>query len=1823
MPTDPAAADSLIPDPHAAVLAAPAPRGPVDPSTLREFGDFAKTRKAIYDNVFKAVAELEPTVGKTHTLRLVNPQWADGERFTRKDRKRALLTGGTLARRMRATWELADNATGEVIDRRTQVIARVPYLTSMGTFVHNGNDYTLNHQQRLLSGAFARQKDNGEIETHINIIPGKGVSHRYFLDPAKGTFHMKLGQATLPLMGVLKALGATDADIKAAWGDELYAVNYAKANDASAVKKLKERLLPKAVLEGPRDGDGDGLVYDGTDAERPAAAGDDRSSNDKLIEVIGRMELDPEVTQRTLGKPYNRLCPEVMLAATNKLLRISRGEAEVDDRDHLAYQTFLGPEDLFAERIRRDHGRLRRQLLMKASFAGSLKGMPSGSLTPQLEQALLGSGLGQAIEEINPAEVFDKQSRISRLGEGGIPCYSADTEVLTSSGWKPWPSVGADDRLACRVDGRLEFSRPSDIHAADYTGPMFVASTSRIDYCITPDHRVWASKITSGRAAWSEWQFWTAESVHGRRIKLQTAGQLPWTGGPAVEEFVLPPAPQQGSNPGSTVTITTRLDGRAWVVLLAAYLADGSFSYKPSRKEYRVEIGKRASRNPAEAATIRAALERLPFGWRYEQDRRFVVSGKHLAWHLSAFGKAADKYVPDYVREADEPTRRVFFDTITAHDCSGWSVHSRRYASASRRLRDDVAFIGVTLGYAPTYYEVVRAGENTQYGVLLKTAGEAAVVSQRGVSPYRVVPYSGRVYCASVPGGLLLTRRNGKVHWSGNSVEAVPDEARGVQPSHMGYMDPLRTPESFRVGVDVQMSRGARKGQDGRVYAQYRDLATGGLVWKSPQDVADTAVAFPGALNLPNEATLPAGFRYSALAAAKRLKAGTASPQDRTTVAAYQRASAGLAKRVPVMKGGKITYVPRDEVDLELPAFEDAFSPLGNLVPLKSMVKGQRVAMASRMLTQALPLVGAEAPLVQGAVPGSGGRTSFEEEYGRHMGAVRADRAGRVVSVRDGVMRLQYDGGGGTDDIELYEHFPFNRKTYIHQRPVVHPGEQFKPGQLLVTSNYTDATGATALGLNARVAYLPYKGYNFEDALVISEGMAKRLSSEHMYQHEVEADARTKLGKAAYVSLFSQKYEKPVLDRMDANGVIRAGETVEFGQPLILAAKERDHAQNKVHKQRQAGFSDASVVWKHHDPGVVTDVVMGRKGPVVLVKSVSAMQVGDKMCYDPATEILTTAGWVAVSEVRENHKVATLDPDTHQIEYLPPAAVHSFPHSGNMYRLATTQADLLVTDNHQLYAKPRGESAFRLTEARDLYGRRYNLKRSGNWTGSSPAAVTLPGVLVRAGQGGRGSRVTPDLEVPIRTYAMVLGMFLSEGNLVCQPESGSYGFDLTQIKPASRARMIAALTEAGVSFSEHGRGTKVRVYGVHWYNHLKALGTGAAEKFIPDSVFEWDTDLLAVLYEWLMWGDGCDTGSNPRYTTTSRRLADGVQRLALHLGWSANITVTPARRGVIKGKEYQFADRYDVSIYLAKNEPTVNHGHAKQQSGQSESWVPYEGPVYCVTMPRNHVIYVRRNGKPVWCGNSGRYGDKGVVAAIVPDARMPHGQDGKPFEVLLNPLGVISRTNPAQKVEAMLGKIARLTGKPIKVADFESVADMTEYAERELAKHGLKDLEDVVDPETGRKTRGIAVGERFFMKLHHTAESKGQGRGSGGYGLDETPSKGGETGCFVGDTLLLCYGPLGKSTIGVRGIDRSGPRGTGTVNIGAVVENRLGLDLPTGRVTDFFHYRVPPARLVEIELENGQRVAVTVNHKLFRPDGTVVLAGDVRPGDDLAEGNRR
>lgn len=140
---------------------------------------------------------------------------------------------------------------------------------------------------------------------------------------------------------------------------------------------------------------------------------------------------------------------------------------------------------------------------------------------------------------------------------------------------------------------------------------------------------------------------------------------------------------------------------------------------------------------------------------------------------------------------------------------------------------------------------------------------------------------------------------------------------------------------------------------------------------------------------------------------------------------------------------------------------------------------------------------------------------------------------------------------------------------------------------------------------------------------------------------------------------------------------------------------------------------------------------------------------------------------------------------------------------------------------------------------------------------------------------------------------------------------------------------------------------------------------------------------------------------------------------------------------------------------------------------------------------------------------------------------MPKDEQDRPYEVLLNPLGIVTRANPSQVIEAVLGKIAEKRGEHYSVPDFEDIKDLRQYAEDESLKHGVKSYDSIYDPELG-EIKNVLTGNRFMMKLHHTAESKGQSRDTAGYTNEGAPAKGGPTGAkrisLLDSSALLSHG---------------------------------------------------------------------------------------------------
>lgn len=960
----------------------------------RPVDDPKAVRGSIFDNALTAVKKLPPVSSQTHTLRFVNPGYEDPDTVSLAQQKQALLERKSLGRRLRADAQLVDNATGSVLDQRRVTLAKIPYYTDNGTMIDNGTRYSISSQLRLKPGIYTREKDNGELEAHVNVLPGQGVPHRLFLDPASGIFRIRVGQAQIPIVPLLQAMGAKEQDFRNAWGENLAAVNLKKAAPGDT-QKLYQRLVRTQTATNP--------------LEQQAA----------IKQAMESTLLDPQVNKHTLGQPFDRISTDSILATTRKLLAVRNRKdpeflkslnlepSEQDDRDHLGFMRLVGPEDLIAERIGSGVNNLRQQL-WRASRTGKLGNTITNALHKNVRGALLDSGLAQATEDINPAMLFDQQMRITRMGYGGLP-----------------------------------------------------------------------------------------------------------------------------------------------------------------------------------------------------------------------------------------------------------------------------------------------------------------------------------------------------------STDAIPKSSRSVQPSHFGYLDFIVTPESERAGVESRMVRNLRKGPNGEIYAPFRDARTGQTVYKQPLDLFDSTLAFPGHIPPhPDQPITAETYQQTqrALQTNRIFEApGNPHPNGRTRY------------YVPALRNGKIQLLSSDTVHYQVPHMEHALSPMANMVPLKSGMKGQRVAMAARMMTQALPLQNGESPLVQSGMPDSD--QSFEEAYGSRMGAVRAQKPGRVIGVKPGEIQVQY-GDGTQDTIELAQNMPSARKTYIHQEPLVQPGQTFGPGALLARSNYTDKTGATALGLNVRTGYLPLRGYNFEDATVVSESAARRFASQHMYKHALErSETGGPVDKKKFLSIFSNKFHRDQLNKLDQDGVVQVGQRIHHGDPLVLAVNQRQARVGDLSGSRAHAFNDQTETWEHESDGIVTDVSKTDKGVTVAVKSTMPLQVGDKL--------------------------------------------------------------------------------------------------------------------------------------------------------------------------------------------------------------------------------------------------------------------------------------------------------------------------------------------------------------------SGRYGNKGVVAAVIPDHEMPIAQDGKALEFLQNPLGVISRSNPGQVPEALLGKIAAATGKRYRVKDFDSIDDLTNFTQSELARHGMSDTEDVTDPVTGRKIPGVLVGNSFLMKLHHISESKASARGLGSYTADEAPAKGGPEGSKTWGMLHL------------------------------------------------------------------------------------------------------
>lgn len=564
------------------------------------------------------------------------------------------------------------------------------------------------------------------------------------------------------------------------------------------------------------------------------------------------------------------------------------------------------------------------------------------------------------------------------------------------------------------------------------------------------------------------------------------------------------------------------------------------------------------------------------------------------------------------------------------------------------------------------------------------------------------------------------------------SERAIPIEARQVHSSHLGILDPVRTPESFSAGVDVRASMLVHRDEHGNLYTPVRDTKTGKFKLASPAELQRSTVMFP-----------------------HQPKTGEVEAMDR----------------------GRVAHVPRSKCEYEFYAPAQFYSPAANLLPLMESMHGNRATMGSKYQTQALPLVDRDVPWVQSGAPflGMDGKTrtlkSFESSIG-HMIAptspvdgkvekidhqfiyvrphgtkkaeespLRLDDASlrppvvlppellarihrdylgqlagyQVFTVNGEVVRNEVDvdfSGGGNparygyvpentlwveytstldaiasalrecvtceamradglkypkahataaeveksfrdahkdgavtlSDAEVFleqaqgeeveksaaaksqeglikvpysQNFPFASKTSLHHTLNVKPGDKVSEGQLLGDSNYTK-DGTLAIGKNLRTAYMAYYGLNSNDAVVISEGAAKKLTSEHMYREVYDVDPDVTLGAEIHRAYFGTQYTAEQYRKLDSKGVVKKGQRLMPHDPFIVGVRKSapgptDQLLGNIKRSLSRTYREEVRAWDHDFEGEVIDVYQSEKRVFVTIRTQEPMRVGDKL----------------------------------------------------------------------------------------------------------------------------------------------------------------------------------------------------------------------------------------------------------------------------------------------------------------------------------------------------------------------------------------------------------------------------------------------------------------------------------------------------------------------------------------------------------------------------------------------------------------------------------
>jgi DNA-directed RNA polymerase subunit beta len=447
----------------------------------------------------------------------------------------------------------------------------------------------------------------------------------------------------------------------------------------------------------------------------------------------------------------------------------------------------------------------------------------------------------------------------------------------------------------------------------------------------------------------------------------------------------------------------------------------------------------------------------------------------------------------------------------------------------------------------------------------------------------------------------------------GLSRERAGFEVRDVHPTHYGRLCPIETPEGPNIGLISSLSCYARINEFGFIESPYRRVRNGAIV-----DYVTITHGGDGPWRVGEHVELREVEKVNEELREKRRKLVEHEPysfylsaweEDQHIIAqanvAVDEKGRIVNELVNARQAGNFVLVRRENIDYIDVSPKQLVSVAASLIPFLENDDANRALMGSNMQRQSVPLLRAQAPLVG---------TGMEEVTARDSGAVViCKRDGMVDSVDSERIIVRVEGNGhsghlsrevGADIYQLIKFRRSNQNTCINQKPVVRKGQRVKAGDVLADGPCTEG-GELALGRNVLVAFMPWRGYNYEDAILVSERLVKEDSYTSIHIEEFEIEARdTKLGPEE-VTRDIPNVSESLLKDLDESGIIRIGAYVKPGDILVGKVTPKGETQltpeekllRAIFGEKAGEVRDASLTCPPGIEGIVVDVkIFSRKG---------------------------------------------------------------------------------------------------------------------------------------------------------------------------------------------------------------------------------------------------------------------------------------------------------------------------------------------------------------------------------------------------------------------------------------------------------------------------------------------------------------------------------------------------------------------------------------------------------------------------------------------------